>query len=478
MDRIPAEITLAIVRLLVDESPESAYTYATVSRAWQAFIEATTFASLKLDQGRLSQARETLTPARQAYVRQIQFTALLPDYHNQAEPLDSEPDKKQNDEAFSDEVVSLMGLFSTWSSPHDGGIELQLSTACPLDLQDMKRGSSPLPPSRRVRLERCLTSYVALREGLYRRLPEVSLIKTFTSSPMFIYHRRLTPKTWCEIASRFPRLRSINWELADGSHDPAFRLQLRNDFAAGLSVLPESVRDFTLCYRSGPGLGRFFKDPGLRVCPGAVRDPLSVALGKLSIQMETVSLTMVLGSEILWDPELKTDQQAYWPFLRDIYLQLDGRTPRGEHLFDWDRLDPDSHGPDYGRVIPISTQVNPYHLAFARAARRMPNLRSFCATDGNSFGNGVTYTVRPRSGADQGSSATFCYDASPVVDLIARGMEEEWWNTAHVHLREGDKFHFEVVDDGAIIEFRRRTDMSRAFTPPPVEKIIEWTRVI
>ncbi|KAK6855665.1 hypothetical protein PG995_007816 [Apiospora arundinis] len=490
MDRIPAEITLTIVRLLVDESPESAYTYATVSRAWQAFIEAATFASIKLDQGRLSQAKETLTPARQAYVRQIQFTALLPDYHNQAEPRDSESDKKQNDEAFSDAVVSLMGLLSTWSSPHDGGIELKLSTACTIDLQDMKRGSSRLLPNRRDRLERCVTSYVALREGLYRRLPEVSLIKTFTSSPMFLHHRRLTPKTWCEIASRFPRLRSINWEFADGSHDPAFRLQLRNDFATGLFILPESVRDFTLCYRSGPGLGRFFNDPGPRICPGVVRDPLSVALGKLSMQMEEMSLDMVIGSELLWDPALPPDEQGHWPLLREIQLNLNqnGRTPQGDEIFDWDDevADSDSdtnsyHPPrDYERAIPIPAQFNVYQLAFARAAARMPNLRSLYITLGDRLGCFENYTVQPGKGVDRGSRAEFLYEGASVApDLITQETQEEWCNAARVHLGEGGKFDFKVVDNGALLEFRHYKATYRSLTPyPPERTILEYMRVV
>ncbi|KAK8131959.1 hypothetical protein PG999_000132 [Apiospora kogelbergensis] len=491
MDHIPAEIKLAIVRQLLDVSPESAHTYATVSREWQRFIEPTTFASLKLDQGRLGQARETLTPTRQTYVRKIQFTALLPDYHDLKELEESDSEKKENNEAFSDAVTSLMEFLSTWSSAHNGGIELELCAACTIDLQGYNGGMEKALwiLNRRERRERCVLSYVALNDGLYHQLPELSLVRKFTCPPASVTHRRLVPRTCCEIASRFPRLRSIDWNLRDGSHDYSFRLQLRNDFAIGLSALPESIRHFTLSYVGDTtSFGHFIDDPDPLIYPGATRDPLSVALRKVSIQMEDVSLYMVAGSELLWDSDLHPNQQGHWPLLRKIELRLNvnNRTPQGEALFDFDPLEPDydpSPGPRIAsdRVVPIPAQLTPYQLALARAAGRMPNLTSLWVTIGDRIGDFITYTVEPTSGADQGSRAEFIYEgSSATTDTITQEIQEEWWNTAHVHLREGAEFHFKVVDDGRLLELRHKRDNPGRGLPQdlPEQNTIEWTRVI
>lgn len=492
MDRIPTEIKLAIVRQLVDASPELAYTYATISREWQMFIEPTTFASLKLDQGRLSQARETLTPTRQTYVRRIQFTALLPDYHDQRELEESDLEKKEKNEAFSDAVASLMEFLSTWSSAYNGGIELELCAACAIDLQGYNDGMDKIRwiLNRRERRERCVLSFVALNDGLYHRLPELSLVRKFTCVPASVTHRQLVPRTCCEIASRFPRLHSIDWNLGDGSHDYSFRLQLRNDFAIALSKLPKSIRHFTLSYDGGDKTpyGNVIDDPNPLIYPGATRDPLSVALRKVSMQMEDVSLYMAAGSELLWDSDLHPNQQGHWPLLRkiDLSLNMNNRTPQGEALFEFDPLEPDyDPSPDpriaSDRVIPIPAQLTPYQLALAHAAGRMPNLRSLGVTIGDRIGDFITYTVEPTSGADQGSRAEFIYEgSSATTDTVTQEIQEEWWNSAHVHLREGAEFHFKVVDDGRLLEFRRRRDNSSQGLLPDVlaQKTIEWTRVI
>ncbi|KAK8037514.1 hypothetical protein PG991_000860 [Apiospora marii] len=458
MDRIPTETKLAIVRLLIQDSPESACVYATVSREWQAFFEPTTFSSLNLNQECLHQARETLTPARQAYIRQIHFTALLPGYDNHRKP-ETEVEKKQNNEVFSDAVARLMELLSAWSSAH-GEVELELSAACAIDLQDMKPGGSILLPHLRERRKRCIASYVKLNEGLYHHVPEVTWISKFTCADPSLYKRRLVPKTCCEIASRFPHLRTIDWNLADGSHDHEVRLQLRNDFATGLSALiPETVRGLKLGYQGGSGIERFFDEQDPRICPGAARGHLSVALGKLSMQLETITLHMTaIGSELLWDPDLHHENhQRRWPLLREIELEFGCQTPQGEYLLDCSPSDDGVTGPpqDLERFIPIPAALKPYHINFARAARRMPNLRHFTANCGCVVSAGFAYTVQPGGASDRDSrTAELYYGSARASECIANEIQEEWWQTAESHLKKGDKFIFKVDDYGFNIKGR------------------------
>ncbi|KAK7969954.1 hypothetical protein PG996_001609 [Apiospora saccharicola] len=304
MDRMPVEIKLAIAQSVVQKSPESARIYAAVSREWQALFEPATFSSLLLNQQRTLQARAILTSERKAYVRRIHFIALLPGYKVDRQ-FETESEKQENHAAFSDAVATLFGLLHSWSLPQvvesiQRGIELSISAAATIDLQDLRGRGLRRDTRFYNRKRRCNASFVALREGLYHELPEVSCVTRFTYSKDPV-HRHLVPKTCCEIATRFPKLHSIGWYLADGSHDTAFRVRLRNDFATGLSMLPDSVRHFTLSYfYDGPWGSRNDQKPQLY--PERVLDPLSVALRGLSLQLETISFDGTIGSELLWQP--------------------------------------------------------------------------------------------------------------------------------------------------------------------------------
>ncbi|KAK8050325.1 hypothetical protein PG994_012055 [Apiospora phragmitis] len=453
MDRVPAEIKLAIAQLVVQESPTSACACATVSRQWQALFEPATFSSLRLNQVRLPQAETILTPLRQTYVRQIHFMALLPGYETHKE-FEIEPEKKENDLAFSDAVARLVGCLHSWSLPHklyetsQRGIELGISAVSTTNLQDMKAGLTRVRPDELPhyydRKERCATSYVALREeGLYPQLPEVSFINKFICPSVRPFSRQPVPKTCCEIANRFPNLNPIDWNLGDGSHDHAFRVQLRNNFATDLSLLPKSVRQFTLCYDYGPGLRGNIADRNPRLCPGAVLDPLCIALRRLSMQLETISLDMVIGSKLLWEPEFDQNQEeVHWPRLRKMRLRFPGRIPQGTHFLDWD-----PEGPIWDMDLDgsftadrVLAHQNPIHLALVRAAGRMPKLKVIYATWRDRYCLSVEFLLQPGRPDGIGSRAEFRYEGSPLLLDLPHALQEAWSQTARMHLREGAEF--------------------------------------
>ncbi|KAK7972709.1 hypothetical protein PG988_006843 [Apiospora saccharicola] len=137
MDRLPPELKIPIMQQVMEESPPGiAGVLAAVSREWQALIEPTSLYRLMMNQERLIQTRKTLTLVRQSYVRYFIFIATLPTYD--PEDPETETERRQNNEVFSDAVVGLLGFLSPWISGAvkgfgSTGIILVLGAACPTD---------------------------------------------------------------------------------------------------------------------------------------------------------------------------------------------------------------------------------------------------------------------------------------------------------------------------------------------------------
>ena len=129
MGRLPAEIIAIINSYFVaegrshdsgDNSDNSnnltLAPYATVSRAWQQRVEATTFAHITLTPARLasSLAAQALTPDRvRRFVRSIHIDLLLPPYGEQARGRrEDEADRAMNDGVFTNVVRRLFGLLA------------------------------------------------------------------------------------------------------------------------------------------------------------------------------------------------------------------------------------------------------------------------------------------------------------------------------------------------------------------------------
>ncbi|KAK8102951.1 hypothetical protein PG984_016097 [Apiospora sp. TS-2023a] len=334
MDRLPPELKMPIMQQVIEESPPGiAGALAAVSREWQALIEPTSFATLRLNQECLAQARKILTPVRQSYVRCIDFTAALPCY-DPKEP-ETETERQQNNEDFSNAMASLLGLLSTWSGCRSEGIELSLRAASATDKGRCldTRAEMPPPHSKEWKADRCISSFVGLRDDTFhQRLPEVPIVREFTCARSRLAHRRLVPRTCCELASRFPRLDKVHWFLADGGHDHAYRVQQRRDFAAALlpstapgspRLIPESFRHLELRYgtntiafkvsrkflREHPDYYDYVVDTDPVLCPEGTPDDLSLALAALSTQLVSADLKGTVGEEF-WSSLAPEEKQG------------------------------------------------------------------------------------------------------------------------------------------------------------------------
>ncbi|KAK8073934.1 hypothetical protein PG994_004833 [Apiospora phragmitis] len=306
-------------------------------------------------------------------------------------------------------------------------------------------------------------TFVSIPEDVSPLLPEVFSITRFNCKYVPWNNLSFTPKTCCKIASRFPNLKNIDWILEDGYQ-----------IAIGLSMLPNSVRKLSLEYgdmfRVGEEIGGYSP-----LCPQGILDSFSLALRKFSKQLEHLSLITVIGIEFFHDTHPNQDhEEEHWLRLRHLYVAPGAQTPQGRWLFDFDSSDPhlDRSDPVTYRIIPIPEQVNPYCLAFARAAERMPELKCMSILWPTLATSKLEYKVKGDS-----SSAEFRNESSPGLDLNDE-IQDAWLTTARVHLREGAEFHFVVVDNGSRFTNRNVTKSrgTALLTVPEPYALIDWTR--
>ncbi|KAH6855908.1 hypothetical protein B0I37DRAFT_65246 [Chaetomium sp. MPI-CAGE-AT-0009] len=358
--------------------------YATVSRAWQQRVEATTFAHIKLTPARLASplAAQALTPDRvRRFVRSINIDVLLPPYDEQARgPREDEAERANNDGVFTDVVRRLFALLApaTASQPpaamaggHGGQqqqqrvgvdadyrpkIHLFMTTRCVSDAEDLEARIFKLGLSREALdiLEgRYESSYLDLKPAAGKSvqdeaeaLPELHCIKKFRvhGTPIFtrlnFTQRNFAPRALCLMASRMPGLESIDWILHDNEkRDIALRKRLRADFAYALQTLPSSLRDFDLWYSRSIPLDHSFQTPSILDETDSDNnnnnDKLSLALHKLSQRLVTFGLVADVGPEVFWPLEHTQDDSdgPLWPRMRCYSITPGSIAPSGKWLY-------------------------------------------------------------------------------------------------------------------------------------------------
>ena len=432
MGRLPNEIMANIISCLAAEGSSDDYgeyigddnarvalaPYATVSRGWQQRVEATTFAHITLTPVRLASplAAQALTPDRvRRFVRTILVDVLLPPYDVQARAqCEDEADRAINDGIFTDVVRRLFALLAGGQAgqQHRAGvaagyrskIRRSLRARCVSDKEDLDKRLLRWPPAD-IFERRYDSSYLDLRPAAGKSvqdeveaLPELHCIQDFnTRAPSHYGHlyfasRHFAPRILCLMASRMPRLVSIDWGLYDNEkRDAALRKGLRTDFAEALRALPSSLQRFGLVYHRCAPLDHSFQPPS--ILDGDHSDKLSLALHKLSQRLVTFNLIADVGPEVFWPLERTQDDDPFWPRMRRYHVNTGPIAPSGQWLFhrsdsDSDSDDAsnvDSFGPEES-VAPGDEKEDPFRskldrdaanallLAAARAVRRMPAL--------------------------------------------------------------------------------------------------------
>ncbi|KAG7290932.1 hypothetical protein NEMBOFW57_000937 [Staphylotrichum longicolle] len=342
--------------------------YATVSRAWQQSIEATTFAHITLTPARLASplAAPALTPDRvRRFVRSIVVHVALPPYDVEARARrEDEADRAKNDAVFTEVVRRLFGLLAP-------AAESQTTIAGGQDGQQQPvRADANYRPNITLYM---FASCVSDKENMDRRIHPWSL---YGRADADIYEAR--------------------WESS--------YLDLRA--AAGKSVQDEA--------EALPEL-RCIQD----ILDESGGDKLSLAFHKLSQRLTSFDLIADVGPEILWPLEQTQGNDPLWPKMRRYNILHSAIAPSGQWRYlrsdsnddgdddddEWDAASsetdpvalPGDEKEDHFRSKLDREAVDPLLLAAARAARRMPALSHMFFSLDEPAGAGrleVDYTVK------------------------------------------------------------------------------------
>ncbi|KAI1866326.1 uncharacterized protein JN550_007714 [Neoarthrinium moseri] len=288
---LPVEIVLQIIRLAIEPGPEAVGVCAAVSRQWQQHVERQSFALIRLNADRASEAKEILTPARQTYVRHINMEALLPEYDDSKlfGCRETDEEQQQNNRAFTRAIIALFDCLNRWDSVATGTGQpsVTFGTLCLFTLRyDQRNGiisRAALETFVFVAGKRCEGRAASLgpRHRQY-------------------FRRYIAASVFGVIASKMPNLEQVDWTLNDDENENVLlRQKLRQEFATSLMDLPRSVRHFRLFYPN-PGPKNDDFQPPRAYRNGLVSDPLSIAL--YGISQECV--TFILDGTVVFDTNI------------------------------------------------------------------------------------------------------------------------------------------------------------------------------
>ncbi|KAF3015074.1 hypothetical protein E8E14_011322 [Neopestalotiopsis sp. 37M] len=468
---LPSEVVREIVHLVVASTPESACDLASISRGWQECVEEKTFASLRIRSTQMQQLRDIVTPLRQSYVRQMTFEVVLPKYDAKLLAWRKEtPDEQQlNKRAFTHAILPFLNAIASWNAPAGGkhkqrpGISFRIKASCPSDKVPDRYGVL------RRRYKRWDNSILEILQDSSHKIPLLPAISEFLCGNG-LYSRKLSPKTCCDIAAQMPNVHTLDWNLAENERsDLARRIQMRQDFAAGLQIIPASVRHFTLYH--GPRAPNTHTWDPHRLESGNQdsHDPLSVALRSLSQRLYTLTIdNATVSPEVFWpvspsSPRLPSpDEVGDFPHLEKVTVRLNEVTPAGEWFFtghyapageeagnsdDSDIfIKPDSHSWFRCKLDPKVAE--PYFLAAARAAQHMPKLKEFflewMATP---LPCGLEYKVSNH----EGPRAVLTLWGSPPVEPSLE-LAEAWGKVTETLLGSPELMRIERQDEGRVFE--------------------------
>ncbi|KAL1870073.1 hypothetical protein Plec18167_007591 [Paecilomyces lecythidis] len=218
---LPPEILRQVISHFIASADFDLVPYATVNRDWQAIIESITFATIYMDdQQRLEEFEQIMTrkKERQSYIRTIYFTVELESYDLELRREYETPEEhSRNNKIFEETILFLFRALATWPE-HTAGIKLQidarsLSDSFWGDPDETIREQNELPHGNLfdARFER---SYLQIQEENLQKIPQVNVVTELVVRGC-MEHRLIRPASCASIASRLPRLHTIDLSLWD-----------------------------------------------------------------------------------------------------------------------------------------------------------------------------------------------------------------------------------------------------------------------
>lgn len=351
---LPPELTARVLEYLAQqevvldrvESKPHISQYACTSSSIQCAVEQHLFSRLSLNSDDTSAFERSVSrsPRRQALLRTVSFTPILPVYNEIAcSRFERQADQQANNEA-------LTAATSTLYAALRGCIKLSSITVnvpySPTDNCEDRR-------ARYIndRLAYMLGKKVDIWERRYAQsllqlqvpvdVPPISGVKTFSLSgdgPRYV-----TPSSALALLRCHPRVEVLTLNVDDNERKrPELRVQLRTDFASDLSItLCPALRCLNLSYRyEDPSDQRFANQDVRGAHRGGQADAFSTSLRQFLIAAPNLEIVN-LGGPICIDKSLfessdSTFSETRWLGLHELHIDMSAVRPDGGWYLDED----------------------------------------------------------------------------------------------------------------------------------------------
>ncbi|KAK6863674.1 hypothetical protein PG995_000202 [Apiospora arundinis] len=393
MEKLSTEIIEMIIDQLQQDSQLALY--ATISRKWQALVEARTFSSLDVDSDHLDPFRSACSsnPRRQATLRALHFNVVLP----------TSSEWEDHHANFRTAFHSLFSLMHEWekdqaSSTAFGSVELRTRVKVAArraddDDDDDDAHSKSLDSTSSSHVEHL----PSMRPDDIASLPTVRRFNHFRVD--VILAAAIDPFTTCQLAIRLPRLESLRLEYWDPDHwDPAGRAAYQPPHRSARGDEPDN---------HGVEVQNFHDDQDVDAVCEAVRQ-LAEAGTLAELELDDILVSPDLFQDRRHSDSISPTSQAAaaaaapWPAMRSFHVRSGIVAPGGAWYYtgdpgavtplSWDEegIDEDSDSDNDGggrrtpahwwRNRPVPELFNPLVLAMAGAVLRMPRLRAGALT--------------------------------------------------------------------------------------------------
>ncbi|KAM0259132.1 hypothetical protein ACHAQJ_003503 [Trichoderma viride] len=421
---LPIEITQHIVELASWHEPDGLprrrqsicanlpgiTQYAGVCREWRDLVERQTFQNLRLDRARLADIDQIVCRRRQAYVRTVDLDVELEPYGAEVYgDFETAEENARNSSIFSETLRLFFDAFSRWAPGGNGldrdgaGISLRITAFSPSDVgrcgeAEMSRRKQDVR-NRDLLDDRYIHSILQLVPAA-TELPVVESVSELISGR----ERHISAPAWALIINSMPNAKKIDinfWE--NEKKDLELRKQLRDEIGDALARMRCPDAEVTLsCSYAAPK--DHASSPPTLIGARGVDDAFARGLRTWARQLKRLHLSnLVIAPEVFY-PAASDDEEAAseWPHLEQLDVEYAAVTPHGTWLLERNPEDSPRDRPspvvdldeysqedlgievpapedmyEYGfRTVPVAAEMDRLYASAARAARRMPALRS------------------------------------------------------------------------------------------------------
>ncbi|KAK8115296.1 hypothetical protein PG999_007365 [Apiospora kogelbergensis] len=403
------KLSIEVISIIIDQLQQDSQLarYATVSRTWQAAVEARTFARLQVDSDHLDRFRSAYSPhpRRQAALRALDFDVMLP----------TNTSWGPHHATFHTAFNSLFSLMHEWEKDQDasafGSVQLRLGVHVAA-----RRADDDADPKS---LSHGVEHLQSMRPDDIASLPAVRRFDRFRIDVSL--GQAIDPLTTCQLVLRLPRLQSLQLEYWDPDRRQRTpRAAYRTWLAEGIRSLRRLPRLTKLCIERrgseepdnhGVEVQDFRDDQGIDIVSEAVRQ-----LAEAGILTELKLVDILVSPDLFQDrrhsdstsPTGQAAAALPWPAMRSFIVHSGIVAPGGAWYYTGDPgavtpmssaesgiledgMEDDDSDDDEGpahwwRTRPDPDLFNPLALAMSAAVLRMPRLQAGALTVGSDHG--------------------------------------------------------------------------------------------